>query len=81
MVKWLKRRACDQHGLDTKSTRAILWCPWEGHFTALSPAWWSWKAVLNFSHSLKLKKNNKFQTDSNILASLEAVRHNCFSYV
>ena len=30
------------------------------YFMALSPAWWSWQAVLNFSHiSIKLKKNNK----------------------
>ena len=23
---------------------------WERHLTALPPAWWSWQAVLNFSH-------------------------------
>ena len=38
----LKRRARDQHGLDLKPTLAILLCPWERHFTAHSPAWWSW---------------------------------------
>ena len=34
-------RDCDQpdHGL--KPIRAILLCPWERHFTALFPAWWS----------------------------------------
>ena len=41
MVEWLKRRACEQHGLGSKLTRAILLCPWERHFTVLSPAWWS----------------------------------------
>ena len=45
--EWLKRRHCDRHGLGSKPTRAILLCCWERHFTALSPAWWSWKAVLN----------------------------------
>ena len=76
VIEWLKRRAHDQHGLGSKSTRAILSCPWERHFTALSPAWWSWKAVLNYSHiSIKL------QADSNILASPEAGRGNCLPYV
>ena len=66
----------DQHGLSSKPTRAILLCPWERHFTALSPAWWSWQAVLNYSHiSIKL------QVDSNILVSLEAVQGNCLPYV
>ena len=50
VVEWLKRRARDQHGLGSKPTRAILLCPWERRFTALSPGWWSWKAVLNFNH-------------------------------
>ena len=36
-----------------------------------SPAWWSWQAVLNFSHI-----SLKFQLDSNILASPEAARGN-----
>ena len=31
----------DQNGLGSKSTHAILLCPWERHFTAFSPAWWS----------------------------------------
>ena len=39
VVEWLKRRARDQHGLGSKLTRAILLCPWERHFTALSLAW------------------------------------------
>ena len=47
VVKWLRRRAHDQLGLGSKPTRAILLCPWERHFTALFPAWWSWQAVLN----------------------------------
>ena len=76
VVEWLKRQARDQHGLDSKPTRAILLCPWERHFTTLSLAWWSWKAVLNYSHiSIKL------QADSNILASPEAGRGNCLPYV
>ena len=59
-----------------KATRAILLCPWERHFAALSPAWWSWQEVLNYSHiSIKL------QADSNILASPEAGRGNCLPYV
>ena len=67
VVEWLERRAYDQHGLGSKPTRAILLCPWERHFTAHSPAWWSWQAVLNYSHiSIKL------QADSKILASPEA---------
>ena len=56
-VEWLKRRARDQHGLGSKLTRAILLCPWEKHFMAHSPAWWSWQAVLNYSHiSIKLQR-------------------------
>ena len=76
VVEWLKRRAYDRHGLDSKPTRAILLCPWERHFTALSPAWWSWKAVLNYSHI-----SIKFQVDSNILASPEAGQGNHLPYV
>ena len=48
MVEWLKRRTRDQHGVGSKPTRAILLCPWERHFMALFPAWWSWQAVLNY---------------------------------
>ena len=71
MVKWIKRHAHNQHGLGSKPTCAILLCPWEIHFTTLSPAWWSWQAVLNFNHiSIKL------QADSNILASSEAGQGN-----
>ena len=56
VVEWLERRARDQHGLGSKPTRAILLYPWERHFTAHSPAWWSWQAVLNYSHiSIKLQ--------------------------
>ena len=76
MVEWLKRRARDQHGLGLKPIRATLLCPWERHFTALSPAWWSWQAVLNYSHiSIKL------EAYSNILVSPEAGRGNCLPYV
>ena len=75
VVEWLERRARDQHGLGSKPTRAILLCPWERHFTALSPAWWSWKAVLNYSHiSIEL------QADSNILVSPESGQ-GCLPYV
>ena len=76
VVEWLEHRARDQNGLGSKPTRAILLCRWERHFTALSPAWWSWQAVLNYSHiSIKL------QADSNILASPEAGQGNCLPYV
>ena len=45
------------------------------HFTAYCPAWWSWQAVLNYSHiSIKL------QADRNILASPEAGQSNCLPY-
>ena len=55
-----KCRNCDRHSFGSKPTRAILLCPWERHFTALSPACRSWQAVLNFSHiSKKTKKQNK----------------------
>ena len=74
MVEWLKRRTYDIDGVGSKPTRAILLCPWERHFTALFLAWWSWQAVLNYSHiSIKL------QADSNILACSEADRDNCFT--
>ena len=73
VVQWLERRARDQHGLGSKPTRAILLCPLERHFTAYSPAWWSWQAVLYYSHiSIKL------QADSNILVSPRTGRGNCF---
>ena len=55
VVKWLKCPTHDQHGLGSKPSRTILLCLWERHFTAHSPAWWSWQAVLNYSHiSIKL---------------------------
>ena len=76
MYQWLERRDCDRHGLGSKSTRAILLCPWKRYFMALFPAWWSWQAVLNLSHIFI-----KFQADSNILASPEAGRGNCLPYV
>ena len=43
---------------------------------ALSPVWWSWQAVLNYSHI-----SIKFQADSNILVSPEAGRGNCLRNV
>ena len=59
VVEWLKRQAHDQHGLASKPTHAILLCPWERHFMALSPAWWSCQAILNYSHtSIKLQVLN-----------------------
>ena len=76
MVKWLKHWTDDQHGLSSKPTCAILLCPWERHFTALSPAWWSWQAVLNYSNI-----STKLLADSNILASSEAGWGNCLPYV
>ena len=75
MVEWLKHCAYNQHGLNSRLTCAILFCPWERHFTALSPAWWTWQVVLNYSHIFKLQVNR------NILASPEAVWGNCLSYV
>ena len=60
MFEWLKHRTYDQHGLGSKPTGTILLCPWERHFTALSPAWWSWQAVLNYSHiSTKLLADSR----------------------
>ena len=76
VVDWLKRRAYDQRGLGSKPTPPMLLCPWERHFTALFPAWWSWQAVLNYSNT-----SIKLLADSNILASPEAVRGNCFPHV
>ena len=76
MVEWLKRRTRNQHGLGSKPTRAILLCSWERHFTAHFPAWWSWQAVLKYSHiSIKL------QAENNILVSPEAGRGVCLPYV
>ena len=76
VIEWLKHWADDQHGLGSKPTCAILLCPWERHFTALSPAWWPWQAVLNYSNI-----STKLLADNNILASPEAGRGNCLSYV
>ena len=76
MVEWLKHWTDDQHDPGSKPTCAILLCPWKRHFTALSPAWWSWQAVLNYSNIA-----TKLLADSNILASLEAGRGNCLPYV
>ena len=62
VVEWLEHRAYNQHGLGAKPTRAILLCSWERHFTAISSTWWSWQAVLNYSHIFI-----KLQVNSNIL--------------
>ena len=72
VVEWLKHRTGDQYGLGSKPTCAIMLCSWERHFTALSPAWWSWQAVLNYSNI-----STKLLADSNILASPEAGWGNC----
>ena len=76
VVEWLKHQTDDQHGLGSKPTCAILLGPWERHFTAPSPAWWSWQAVLNYSNI-----STKLQADNSILASPEAGRGNCLPYV
>ena len=46
----VKARVYNQHGLGLKPTHVILLCPWKRHFTALSPVWWSWQAVLNLDY-------------------------------
>ena len=57
----LKHGVRDRHSLGSKPTRAILLCPWERHFTALSPAWWSWQAVVNKSHiSIKISSGQQY---------------------
>ena len=76
VVEWLKHRTDDQHGLGSKLTCTILLCPWKRHFTAFSPACWSWKTVLNYSNI-----STKLLADSNILVSPEAGRSNCLPYV
>ena len=76
MDKWLKPQARDQHSLGSKPTCIILLCLWKRHFSAHSPAWWSWKAVLNYSHI-----SSKLQVNSNILASPEPDQGNCPPYV
>ena len=81
MVDWLKHHAYDQHGLSLKPFNTILLCPWERHFTALSPAWWSWKAVLKSYHFMASHISIELQADSNILVSLKAGHDNCLPYV
>ena len=76
MVEWLKRRAYNQYGHGSKPTCAFLLCPWERHFRALSPAWRSWQAILNYSHI-----SIRFQSDRSIMAFPEAGRGNCLPYV
>ena len=52
-VHRLECQGCDRDGFGSKPTRAVLLCPWERHFMAFSPAWWSWRAVLSFIHIAK----------------------------
>ena len=62
VVEWLKRRAYDQHGLGSKPTHTFC-CVLGKDTLRLSPAWWSWQAVLNFCDiSIKL------QADSNTVS-------------
>ena len=75
VVEWLKHHAYDQHGLGSKPIHTILWCPWERHSMAFSPAWWSWQVVLNYSHIFI-----KLQMVGNILASPKAGWGDCLLY-
>ena len=72
MVKWLECRNCYQHGFGLKPTPAILFCLWKRYFIVLSPAWWSWQAVLNFSDiSIKFQADSKswhFQKQVGVIA-------------
>ena len=69
VVKWLKHRTDNQHDLGSKPTCAILLCPWERHFTALSPAWWSWQAALNYSNiSTKLQASWHLRKQVGVIA-------------
>ena len=81
MVEWSYCWNCDQPGLGSKPTRAILLCPCERHITALSSAWWSWQTVLNTSITRISRISIKLQAHSNILAAPEAGRGNCLPYV
>ena len=75
MVEWLKHHAYDQHCLGLKPSCTILLGK-KSAFTAHSPAWWSWQALLNLNHiSIKL------QADCNILVFLKAGCGNCLPYV
>ena len=81
MIECLERCYCNQHGLGSKPTRAILLCLQEKRFTALSPAW---QAVLNFSHtSLKILKNQNKNLNRTaiVLESPEVDGGNCLRNV
>ena len=54
MLEWLERRDYHKHGLGTKPTPAILLCFRERHFTAFSPALWSWQAANCKSYLYKI---------------------------
>ena len=71
----LNCRNCDRHGLCSKPTHVILFCPY-ATFSCLV----LWASGFKFQSCLcKTKKQKKkFQTDSNILAFWEASRGKCF---
>ena len=61
VFEWLKRRYRNRHNLGSKPTRAILLYSWERNFTVLSPAWWSWKVLLNYNHiSIKISSGQQY---------------------
>ena len=77
MVKWLECCAYNQQDLGSKPTSTPLLCPWKRYLEqTVFPAWWSWQAVLNYSHIFI-----KLQTDCNILASPKEYQGNCLPYV
>ena len=71
MVKWLKRRDRDRHGLGSKPSRDFWLCPWERGLTALFPVWWwSWQAaqikvisLLKISSGPQYLGNSKSRTE------------------
>ena len=65
VVKQLKRRDCDQHGLGSKSTRTILLCPWKDTLRHIPLLGGPGKPFYISVISL-------FQRDSNILVSSDA---------
>ena len=79
VVEWLKHRADDRHDLGSKPTRAILLCPWERHFTALSPGWWSWQEALNYSNiSTKLLADSNVSSLKNqVLKIMDTLTNRC----
>ena len=47
-----------------KTYPAILLRPWDSHFMELSPAWWSWQAVQNFSRRRRRRRLKRFEGQS-----------------